>query len=100
MQDLALERVTLNVADQRARGAAVDLELEHRRVRRHAVEHLLQIARVERQRLGLALVTVHDARNLLRGAQLSRGALAGFRARMRDEDFGCHIDSLGSVIDS
>ena len=68
--------------------------------RAHAIEQLLKIARVERERLRLALVAVHDARNLLRGAQLSRGALSGFRARMRYEDFGCHIDSLGSVIDS
>ena len=61
-----------------------DLQLEDRGVGGDAVEHALELALVEGDRLRLAVMSVDDAGDLLGGAELAGGARAGGRrARAR-----------------
>ena len=66
VQDLPLERVTLDLADQRPRRLPVDIELDDCALGRDVLEELLELARVDRERLRLAAVAVDDGRDRAR----------------------------------
>jgi hypothetical protein len=85
VQDLLLERMTLDLANERARRAAGERELDDGAARGDRGEELLQLPRRERQRLRLTRVAVDDTGHAARGAQLTRDALAGLGARFGAE---------------
>src|SRR5687767_12680922 len=93
VQHLALERMALNLANERLGGATAKVELDDGRPRRDRAEQLLELARIEGERRGLAMVTVDDARDAKACAQLAGGTLAGLRACGRVEGCGCHATS-------
>ena len=85
VQDLLLERVPLDLADQRLGRRAAERELDDGAAGGDLREELLELARGERERLRLAGVPVDDGRNATGRAQLARDALAGLGARFGAE---------------
>src|SRR5581483_10745588 len=83
VEKLALERMPLNFTDQRPRSLPADRELDHRVLGRDMLEQLLEIARIDRERLGLSRMPVNDAGNLSRRPELSRDALSRTRTLRR-----------------
>jgi hypothetical protein len=81
VKNLALERVTLNLADQSSRSFPIDIEIYDCALRGDVIEQTLELARVDRERLRLAAVAVHDGRHAALAAKLSRDALAAAVSR-------------------
>ena len=90
VEDLLLERVTLDLADQRLGRRAAERELDDGAAGGDGREQLLELARLERERLRLAGVPVDDGGNATGRAQLARDALASLGARFGAEGCGCH----------
>ena len=90
MEDLLLERVTLDLADQRLGGRAADGQLDDGAARGDGRQKLLELARRKRERLGLTGVPIDDGGNTTGCAQLARDALASLGARFGAEGCGCH----------
>src|SRR5205823_14825795 len=74
MQNRPLHWMPLDLSDQRARRAAVDGQLDDSARGGDAVEQLLELARVDGERLRLAAVTVDDRGDLPALPQLARDA--------------------------
>src|SRR3954469_25150423 len=74
---LPLDRVPLDLASQRLRGLSAHRYLDHGALGLNGGEHPVEIARVERERLRIAAVTVDHRRNLSLTAKSTRGALSG-----------------------
>jgi hypothetical protein len=82
------ERVPLHLADQRARGRAVYVQLDDGAAGRDGVEQLLQLARADGERLRRPGVPVDDGWDLPGGAQRARDSLAGPLTRRGGETSG------------
>ena len=82
VQDLALERVALDLADQRLGGAAVDRQLDDGALGGDALKQLLELARVERERLRLAAVAVDDGRESVPALRSLRAAPLPVESRL------------------
>ncbi|MNC91425.1 hypothetical protein D3C83_76870 [compost metagenome] len=85
MQHVALERVTLDLADERAGHLAVDRELDDRRGAGDLLEELLDLAAVDGERLCFAAVSVDHSGDFASLAKLARVARADRVAGLRGE---------------
>ena len=94
VHDLLLERVALDLADERVARGAVDAERDDRRLVRVLLEQELERMMVELQRLRLAGMPVDDGRHLAGRAELAGDALAGIGALGRGERNGSHRNYL------
>jgi hypothetical protein len=91
VEDLTLERVALDLADQRRRRpAAVDAELDDRALRGAGAEQPVEVLLVDRERLRIARAPVNDGGYLTAAAKLAGGALAAVGARGGAQIDGCH----------
>ncbi len=98
MQDLALDRVPLDFANQRLRYVSTDCHLDDGALGLNVTEHLVEVARVERERLGVAAVSVDDGGNLSMAAKCARGALSLGVASVGVKRNCCHCySSFGTV---
>ena len=80
MQHVPLERVALDLADQRARALAVDVQLDDGAAGGDAAEKLFQVAARYGERLDVARVPVNDGRHAALTAKGTSGTLAGCAA--------------------
>jgi hypothetical protein len=85
VQDLALERVALDLADERAAHLAVDRQLDDRALVGDVLQQAIEVAGRDGERLRLAAVAVDDAGNLAVAAEGAGDALAGVGAGGRGE---------------
>ena len=97
MEDFLAVRVALDLADQRVRLGAVEIEFEDGGAIEHFLEQQLELVRVDCQRARLAGVAVDDARHLACGAELTGGTLAGVGANESDERCGSHVNFPSEV---
>ena len=76
VDDVGAERMTLDLADQRARFLAVHRQLDQRALRLDAGQRLFERERIHHQGLRRAAVAVDDGGNLFLEAGLPRRAFA------------------------
>src|SRR5262249_32367057 len=85
VDDAAVHRVALNLANERLRHGAVHAQLDDRAAGGELTEQLLDVARVDRQRLRIAAVTVDHRREFAALSKLAGHACAALRARLGGE---------------
>src|SRR5688572_26984696 len=90
VQNLALDRVALDLANERLGRMSTDRHLDHRALRLNVAEHFVEIACVERERLWIAPVTVNHGGNLPLTAESPRGALSRDVATVGAKRNCCH----------
>jgi hypothetical protein len=92
MEDRALDRVTLQLANQGAGGLAVQRELDDGARDANALGEVVELAGVEGEGHGFTAVAVDDAGDLASCAQLARDALARLGADFGVQGSGCHCN--------
>jgi len=98
VHDLLLERVPLDLADQRLGGSAAERELDDGAGSDDVLQQLVEVAGDEREAGGFTGVAVDDAGNAAGRAQLAGDALAGLGARLGGECCGCHVNVLNETV--
>ena len=76
VQNLTLDRVTLDLANERLRRMAANRNFDDRALSLNVGEELVEIARIERERLRIASVSVDHGGNLSLPAKGPGGALS------------------------
>src|SRR5690606_4251342 len=90
VEEEALERVALDLADERALRAPVEVELDDGAGGADVREELVELAAGDGERLRLPAVAVDDGGNASLAAEGAGGALAALVARHRAQTCGGH----------
>jgi ribose-phosphate pyrophosphokinase len=91
VENLSLEGMSLNLADQGPGAGAVERELDHCAFGRDPVEQLLELAGVDGQRLRITAVAIDDRGYLALLAKRARRTLAGAATRRGRKLCSCHF---------